>query len=773
MSYCTFSISDVTSEVFSDFTENQVDSFLNEFTPGKEANFSSSKTKYCCRTSTVPFCTTFNMLQFQSKEYNNSFKEYHGESDRHVGEHKCRFCMLKRKDGSIAERWIPQSCPSANCGHIQDREQLTPLCFLSFLKSLSPNLVPCEESFKPSEVMFCHDSRSILDNKYPLQIQRATGVSGWGHVTQANIQRVLPYLYWFNKNKRGKNTYHLESEVYKAIQRIGWRRFKTAFKQSLHTVNGLLIKKFQSFGPELVGYKALATQTAGVFRDLIREYSADAREDLQGPSLYEEMKDYFNFVKEWHGHKDYDKRTEFLDYKFQNASLGRFFGRELRALKLFILGHLSDGLGDYSESIAWDYRCITICQTRNIGYLPPFKKREVSKRYREIVSRRPASLSLERKNMIQDLVVKELRRAGIPTSYSKESEFDLNSIIEQSVRMELKPSANVDFTSSMGGNVEAARLLLQKARTNRWQAPVRCLESFKILSYTPRIRDDIKVEENVYNLSSAIFWFSLQNCINHLVAKGVWKNEKDYYPFIKKGGCEDNPKDHEIIENFMDAQIIDIDEGGKLRKLVKCNAAYNWMLAPGSKISQKVLAQMPDHTAGLEAGAHDWVFTKRIGGTSDESGFLYDRNGKIKDRSMLGYMDWTEATDMMWRRVGIAHLQSFFQYIKFPWKYGILIMTLIREPQRVKEIHQLTITPDGPERETIQWNGYIREGFPMGMRMTKTILHLAHVSERAFAETFLEQEGIKINRYCKNIDFRGKPIPYEEEGKLHSYKRAK
>jgi hypothetical protein len=282
------------------------------------------------------------------------------------------------------------------------------------------------------------------------------------------------------------------------------------------------------------------------------------------------------------------------------------------------------------------------------------------------------------------------------------------------------------------------------------------------------VRDDITADESIYNLSSILFWFALQHGINYLIAKGIWK-EENYFPFIKINGSENNPKDHYILENFLDAQILDIDEGGKLRKLVKNHASFNWLLAPGSKISQKVLAQMPDHTAGLEAGAHDWVFTKRIGGTSSESAFLYDHTGKIKKQSTFGYMDWTEATDKMRKRTGIAHLRPFFGYIKFPKLYGVLIMTLIREPQRVREIHQITITPDGQEKEVIRWNGYIREGFMMGNRMTKTILHLAHTSEKALAQLILEREGITVSRNSANIKESRYEIPFSAEFPVGTY----
>jgi hypothetical protein len=580
---------------------------------------------------------------------------------------------------------------------------------------------------------------------------------------------VLENLYWFKKNQKGYRSYKLEQAVKFAIQRIGWERFKVALKQTFHTINGLLIKKFMSFGPELVGYKRIADHTAKLFRDLIREYSIDFRMDLIVPSAYEDIKDFFNFVKEWHEHPAKETRISVLNYEFKTSSLGSFFGREMAILKATIENHKNQGLGDYTQSIAWDFRCVSLCQTRSIGFLPPFKKRERRKEFQVTISREPKPLSKERTRMIRDLTIKELANAKLPRSYSDEDGLDLGQIVEESVHMEIKPSADVNFTMYEGGTLEDARMLLSMIRAYNWRAPIRNLETFEVTGYTTRISDDISINENVYNLSSTLFWFALQHGLNHLICKGAWPRRNDYFPFLKPGGHEDNPESHFVVENYLDAQILDIDEGGKLRKLVKCHAYFNWALAPGSKISQKVLARMPDHTAGLEAGAHDWVFTKRIGGTSSESGFLYNLDGRVKESSVFGYMDWTEATDKMWKRIGIAHLRAFFDYIRFPRLYGIFIMTAIREPQRVKEIHQITVTPDETIKDIIQWNGYINEGFMMGNRMTKTILHLAHTSEKAFAQAYLEQKGIRVLGGTPNLDDRGYGIPYSAEDSVGTF----
>jgi len=677
--------------------------------------------------------------------------------------------MYKRKDGTTQEMWITNSDPGWKCGNLEIGAKLTPICFITVVKSLSYNLLATEKTIDPKTIMYNPDSRSILDNKYPTSIKNRTTVPGWGHVTQRTIFKVLNELYWYNKHRTGRNTFKLDKGVSDAIARVGWQKFKVSLKQTLHTINGMLIKKFFALGPELVGYKQLADQTARLFKALLKEYTVDRRSDLgYTDSLYEDIKDFFNYVKEWHEHKNLKVRLSILNYEFKHEALGGFFGREFRTLTATIERQKNESLGDYTQSFAWDWRCVTMAQTRNVGYVPLFKKRENTKDFQETISRKQAPLSEQRRRLIQELVVKELAAAGLPRGYNSDNKLDLNEIVEQSIHMELKPSADINFTASMGGTVEEARLALRKIKVHEWKIPIRNLVDFGIIGYTTTIRDNITIEENVYNLSSILFWYSLQSAINYAVAKGIW-NKKDYYPFLLKGQDPDNPRSYEIIDNFIDAQILDIDEGGKCRKLVKNHAYFNWMLAPASKISQKVLARMPDHTAGLEAGAHDWVFTKRIGGTSDESGFLYGKNGKVKAESIFGYMDWTEATDKMWKRIGIAHLNAFFQYIRFPRIYGIFVMLMIREPQRVKEIHQVTLTPDGMQKDIIQWNGYIREGFMMGNRMTKSILHLAHTTERSFAQTFLEQEGITTLRGTPNISTGTTRIPYKSEDPKGSF----
>ena len=88
--------------------------------------------------------------------------------------------------------------------------------------------------------MFCHDSRSILDNKYLAKAVKATGVLGFGYLKPSNIEDVLNMTYWYRKFA---STYKLSKKIRTAIASKGFFRAIQCIKQALHCVNGLLVKK--------------------------------------------------------------------------------------------------------------------------------------------------------------------------------------------------------------------------------------------------------------------------------------------------------------------------------------------------------------------------------------------------------------------------------------------------------------------------------------------------------------------------------------------------
>jgi hypothetical protein len=514
----------------------------------------------------------------------------------------------------------------------------------------------------------------------------------------------------------------------------------------LHTTNNLIIKKFVSFGPEIEGYAPLAEHTARIFRDLFSEYTAECPADIceaARPSIFQEAKSFFDFVKEFHADQSYDVRLSILDYPFQNRALGAFFGGELARCKRYILKKIGSENADYTTSLAWDMRCTTLCQTRTLGYLPRYLIREKISQFKEIVTRKVEKPDPNKLNLIRSLVWNELQKTEVPQGILGEPKIR-DDIIRESVILELKHTASTTQTVSSGGKLEDARSYLQKIRENKWIFPIRDLNTFEITGYTPII--SIGDDSGDINLSSVLFWFSCQITLNFLIRRRLWKHKLHYFPILIG-------KKEFHIDNLLDCGLVTINEPGKARILVKSMSAFSWVMVPAAKISQKVLSKAREHKAGLELGSHDWHHTKRISGESPESAFMYSRRtGKLHDNIIMGYMDWTEATDRMTKMAGIAHLQSFWAYIRFPKIYGELILTIIREPQPVRE--ELVIHNQDTDPEIICWKGTINEGFMMGNQMTKTILHLSHLSQRALAEKYLNSKGIVVKRTDPNQNIR-------------------
>jgi hypothetical protein len=577
----------------------------------------------------------------------------------------------------------------------------------------------------------------MFANKYSSDLARDIGVSGFGHITKKTILPLMNRLYWFRVHSK---TLKLEKLLAQHTNRF--RRFVGCLKQTLHTINNLIIKKMDCFGPEIGSYADLARQTAYLFRDLFTEYIVTAEVDIPlqcTPPVFREAKDFFNYVKQNHEHQDFNVRMSILTYVFRNRSLGRFFGVEFRRLRNYISKRNATGLGDYTQSLAWDYRSTMLCQTRSLGYLPYYLVREKATEFWNKVTRDRIEVSDRRLNQIMHLVFDELAINGVKRNLLALDKQIYEPIIRDSVRLELKYSASTTHTVSTGGKPEDARTILQGIREARAIIPIRNLDNFKITGFTPlltSIPDDI----GGIDISSILFWYSLQTMINHLTKKGLW--EGNYY------ALPTSLKTYE--DNIFETVLICINEPGKARMLVKSMSNFNWFLTPASKICQKILSELPDHKAGLVLGSHDWQHAKRISGESLEANFMYDiRSGELKPDVIMGFMDWTEATDSMAKKCGIAHLLSLWGYVGFPERYAQIIAVALEQDQPVREF--LTLQGEDDDFDRIVKSGSIKEGFMMGNQMTKTILHLSHLSQRNLAEKYLNHKGIVVKRAAPGL----------------------
>jgi len=712
--------------------------------------FQSAPSKYVIHTHTIPLATVVDQQYLLPPEQSEGY--FHGYQAGEKGSIHCphRSCMYIRDDKSRVQERLKKNCP---CGEVAlQNGSLQPLCFMVYLRSLNHTLTGLKQpegtswNLDPAEIMFCQTATGIFDNSYPGHLRDKIGVTGWHHVSNDSIISAMESLYWYRKYDR---QYKLSNQLRESMTRRGLRATKHNVMQSCHTVNSLLLKKMLSMAPEIEGYKQLAKHTAWAFNELMKDYGSGTLQDSVGrvieptSGFYIDAKEFSSLVKMTFHRERREDRLEWLSYKSKTKAFGAFFGSELRRLKAWVESEYSASGSDYSLSPAWIYRASILSQTRGMGYLPEAIAECRRINFRNTVNRDNVKVEPEIMHLQYLAVQKRLAGAGLPRDVlstervripGQETDRKIFDEVMSRIELPLKGTASVDTFVKDGGKVEDARLLLKLAREESWKIPVRDLDTNSIIEFVTVSRET----ESETDYSRPLFWISYQLFLNHFSREGKW-DKKDEWPFLLSNGDEYRP-------GIMDTKIVHISEPGKERNLTKSHACLAWFLTPASKITQGILAFLPEHRAGLLESSHEWRHQKRVSALSDESGFIYDSaTGKLQKEIRHVFKDWTESTDFICKSVGYTHLRALLDYVGFPRNYGRLLLRVIVEPQPVVETTARTILEDGGEiNEPVKWSGFIREGFMMGNPMTKTILHLVHSSERSISELFLGRRGLRF-----------------------------
>jgi len=642
--------------------------------------------------------------------------------------------MYTTKNNS-AKEYIPNNCPCLEVENAQG-ERLKPICFIKVLKATACNITKSAQQIKHDEIMFCKSNVTIFDDSYPARIRRELNVSGYEHVkTPDQMVRLMNQLYWF---KTYNTKHHTLVKLIKSLYTTrDWFRVQTMLKQVLYTINGLLIKKFLAFAPEISCYADIAKQTAVLFIELLINYDKETlfingEPHEYSDGIYKELKEFFGFVKENFLKEKFEFRLAIVNYKFKNNALSKFFRDELIILKGFVRQQWSL-CNDYTETLAWFFRMTILAQTRVMGYLPRHISEAKAYYYRRVISRQPKEIEAWKLQLIYRAIHQELREAELPPGILIKENRDKDQLINEMflevisrIELVIKPSASVTNTVANGGKLEDARLLVRNAVENKWEIPIRDLNNHKIKDYVKAGG----IEEGDPNYIRVVFWASYQLLINRMIKLGLWETTE--YCALKGSQY--------FEDHYFDAKILHIQEPGKDRNLTKSSAMMAWVLTPAGKVCQSYLSQLPEHEVGLTGSGHGWKYSRRLSSLSKESGAFYDKGtGFIEESFVQYYSDWTESTDFIEKEIGYTMLKAIMDYAGFPAKYGQLVLKTIVQPQPVVEVvrYQESLKLD----TKIEWTGFIRNGFMMGNPVTKTILHASHMPEFQIAKRVLEIHG--------------------------------
>jgi hypothetical protein len=749
----------------SSYLSSEVSSALSELLQsGQTQSFDLERVRYVCHTSTIPLPTTVDeqtllMNQERTVEVTHSIKYQPGYE---VGiDYRCclKHCMFARRNKTSEAEILRENCP---CGKISFQEFLPgeeeptdkflqPVCFIQVLKELRyqfgyRDVTACEtddecchndnmnlRSNRPkislADVMFCQNSQSITDASYSRPMRDRVGISGWDAVRSAEkMELVLNQLYWFRKFA-SKST---RKFLYHQWQRVGTRSFHQRMSHVLHTLNGQVVQKILLFPCEMEGYRELARLTNSLFEEVLRDYFKEiGGEPTPENSIYLRMKKMKKEVKQSFTSMNREVRYSIFSLLENQGKCAhaRFWAGSFRRLERRVLGLEQD----YTQSPAWIYTMGGFSQTRNMGWLPEWVADPARRQFRENLGREKVLVPKDELRLIFKLVMRRLNEEGLEMHFlettGRQTDDDFREVIH-ALRIPLKPSASNNSTVAQGGKVEDARQLLNDAINHKWKVPTRRFDTGEIsgwIEFKPELRSEQPDPQG------HLFWISLQILTNYL---------------IKIGKLSGNRVELEQSSFWEEAlwkmQIVHISEPGKERNLTKTSSLVAWVLTVASKVCQMTLAFCQDHRAGLILSAQDWMHQKRISAESYESGWMYDKNSRLRHEFVVnGFQDWTESTDFICRLVGGTALQAFLSYIAFPRWFSEVVMHTALHDYKVTEALGTSYESGLPEK--LYYSGVVREGFMMSMPLTKTILHLMHdVNVGLVHEILTNHMGVQI-----------------------------
>jgi hypothetical protein len=604
-----------------------------------------------------------------------------------------------------------------------------------------------EQMYRRPEVAFCFDAENILSEKYGGNIRHATGATGREHLNQGALLCAMRRLYWFKTYKQRSG---LERRIGEMVREMGLFRAKQAIKQTLFTVDGVLLRCYFGMSPELPGLRQIETFIAEAFRAILESYYQDPSTRPRH-CAYTDLVNFTNQIKSCSGKPTPETRMKWIHYHFENRRLREFFRPMLDDLHAMIIDEWSEFSSDYTLSQAWLFRVSIMSQKRTFGYLPTYRQVEESTKFRWNITMEDPGITEVEKSIIFTATKRALRVGGVPRDLFIVGKEQFPTEWEEAlskVRLPVVLTASVRTLFSEAGKLEDMRELLFLAKTHHWAIPVRNLHSNEIVEFI--VVEDIEEEEAIL----PIFWISYQIVLNFLSNYGTVDNKfKQWYLPFKLSGEE-----YEI--DVMDSEIIAIAEQAKQRSLIKGETVLNVVEAVFGRMISGAISLIPEMKVGLTGTAHGWKFTNRLGDREREASWLYDEDGTAKLGGIFQYEDWVEATDKIRKQIGVTAYMAVADYTGFPLMAREVQRTLLTMDQRVKE--QVKIY-DKWKCHRFLWRGRIRTGFMMGRGSTKAILTALHLIKNQVTDDLLEFHGhskLAVPRYRAR---KGKPYSFPKD----------
>jgi len=350
------------------------------------------ETRFVVHTSTIPLAHTWNVV-------------LNKRQDLLEHDEVCEDCMF----GTERTINVNNKCPCLDLP-----EDVHEVCFLTYLRSLKKfhEYDPYRWD-KASDFTFCKDSDNIFSHYYSRPMRDYLGVTGFHQVTNIDLlQRLMSGLYW------SKFSITSMVKMFKRSQ-VPFELFRFAFKQSIYTINSLLLKLLYTCCD--FRYREIAVRTAMLFDELFADYIAypklvngqflPANENI---SIFMDIKKCHKYMKQHFNSLETDDRLKALSYPFNHNVLKDFYKPIIDTINSRINEFFLVQGEDYTTTLGWKFSLSLLVQTRGLGYLPRRSALYQDQQYRSRLNANDPNPRMSDLTLIKEAIIKELEAARIP-----------------------------------------------------------------------------------------------------------------------------------------------------------------------------------------------------------------------------------------------------------------------------------------------------------------------------------------------------------------------
>lgn len=341
------------------------------------------------------------------------------------------------------------------------------------------------------------------------------------------------------------------------------------------------------------------------------------------------------------------------------------------------------------RTVEWHNFTAMLIQGRVLSYLPSILREKRKEEFiRDLHYCEPTSESV-------------LKQVRMGLNYRLNSQPRPNIEPEAYLDFKLKPRSALTVPCSAGGKIEELRQILSMCREDNLVVKARDLSDGSD-------KYDVPVPNEVDGAKEYLFWLAIEVC--EVYTERVKPRSKVLLCFAR-------------MLPYMVLNMI--DEPGKLRPLTGGTALSYVLLAPMTFMLKACMVCMYSHSSGLCGAEHAYMHELKLGRTTTS---YYGKDSVRTEGFYHVFSDWKDASNWVARNLGAAVLREACDVFELPEFYCNLCIEFCERPYNVN-IGGTTVQ--------------MMHMWPMGISLTKYVLHLIHEGSHGIVQYALARKGVR------------------------------